>query len=79
MPEFSQETLEQAKDQAIQWLKDWDKASSENCSLSLKGLYPSVAFGLSCALAEMKGELSKREAIKLHHYVMAILMSFMMH
>lgn len=59
LPEFSQETLEQAKEQTIQWLKDWDKARAENRKLSLQGLYPSVAFGLSCALAEMKGELGK--------------------
>ncbi|QEH12334.1 o-succinylbenzoate synthase [Histophilus somni] len=59
LPEFSQETLEQAKDQAIQWLKKWVQARSANQSLSLKGLYPSVAFGLSCALAEMKGELEQ--------------------
>ncbi|SUV40370.1 o-succinylbenzoate synthase [Avibacterium paragallinarum] len=57
LPEFSQETLEQAEAQAKQWLKDWDVARSQNQKLSLEGLYPSVAFGLSCALAEMKGEL----------------------
>ncbi|URL02293.1 o-succinylbenzoate synthase [Avibacterium sp. 20-126] len=57
LPEFSQETLAQAEAQAIQWLKDWDKARSQNQKLSLEGLFPSVAFGLSCALAEMKGEL----------------------
>lgn len=57
LPEFSQETLEQAQEQTIQWLKDWDMARSQNQKLSLNGLYPSVAFGLSCALAEMKNEL----------------------
>lgn len=57
LPEFSQETLEQAQEQAIQWLQDWDKARSENQKLSLDDLYPSVAFGLSCALAELKGAL----------------------
>ncbi|MDY3123890.1 MAG: o-succinylbenzoate synthase [[Actinobacillus] rossii] len=57
LPEFSQETLEQAQEQAIQWLQDWDKALSENQKLSLDGLYPSVAFGLSCALAELKDTL----------------------
>ena len=57
LPEFSQETLEQAQEQAIQWLQDWDKARSENQKLSLDGLYPSVAFGLSCALAELKDTL----------------------
>ena len=57
LPEFSEETLDQAQEQAIQWLQDWDKARSENQKLSFDGLYPSVAFGLSCALAELKGAL----------------------
>ncbi|AAU38398.1 o-succinylbenzoate synthase [Basfia succiniciproducens] len=57
LPEYSRETLEQAQEQAIQWLKDWDAARSRNEKLSFDGLYPSVAFGLSCALAEMKGSL----------------------
>ncbi|QIM69021.1 o-succinylbenzoate synthase [Basfia succiniciproducens] len=57
LPEYSWETLEQAQEQAIQWLKDWDAARSRNEKLSFDGLYPSVAFGLSCALAEMKGSL----------------------
>ena len=60
LPEFSQETLEQAQTQAMQWLQDWDKARSENRKLSFDGLYPSVAFGLSCALAEMKGALQAK-------------------
>ncbi|ABR74022.1 o-succinylbenzoate synthase [Actinobacillus succinogenes] len=57
LPEYSAETLEQAQEQAIQWLKDWDAARSRNEKLAFDGLYPSVAFGLSCALAEMKGTL----------------------
>jgi len=57
LPEFSQETLEQAQAQAIDWLKRWDIARSQNEKLPLEGLYPSVAFGLSCALAEMQGKL----------------------
>lgn len=57
LPEFSQETLEQAKEQTVQWLKKWVQARSANQKFSLQGLYPSVAFGLSCALAEMEGEL----------------------
>lgn len=60
LPEFSLETLQQAEEQAIAWLKRWDIARSQNDKLSLDGLYPSVAFGLSCALAEMKGELSEQ-------------------
>lgn len=57
LPEFSHETLEQAQAQTIDWLKRWDTARSRNEKLTLEGLYPSVAFGLSCALAEMKGQL----------------------
>ena len=57
LPEYSRETLEQAQQQATQWLKDWDAARSRNEKLAFDGLYPSVAFGLSCALAEMKGAL----------------------
>ncbi|QLB13635.1 O-succinylbenzoate synthase [Bisgaardia hudsonensis] len=59
LPEFSEETLEQAKEQVIDWLSRWDKARQCNQKLSLDGLYPSVAFGLSCALAELKGKLNE--------------------
>lgn len=60
LPEFSQETLEQAESQAIEWLKNWDMARANNQKLSLEGLYPSVAFGLSCALAELKNQLNEQ-------------------
>lgn len=59
LPEFSEETLEQAQQQTALWLKNWDQARSQNQKLTLDGLYPSVAFGLSCALAEMKGTLGE--------------------
>ncbi|MGR3806327.1 O-succinylbenzoate synthase [Pasteurella testudinis DSM 23072] len=59
LPEFSQETLVQAQEQTALWLRQWDEARSRNEKLALDGLYPSVAFGLSCALAEMKGELGE--------------------
>ncbi|TNH04757.1 o-succinylbenzoate synthase [Testudinibacter sp. TR-2022] len=59
LPEFSVETLEQAQVQTALWLRQWDEARSCNQKLVLDGLYPSVAFGLSCALAEMKGELGE--------------------
>ena len=49
LPGFSQESLKEAQSAAIQWaLKPhslWDK------------LPPSVAFGISCAFAELHGEL----------------------
>lgn len=60
LPEFSQENLEQACNQTIDWLKRWDNAHSQNQKLSLAGLYPSVAFGLSCAFAELKDELGEQ-------------------
>ncbi|OBX05364.1 O-succinylbenzoate synthase [Gallibacterium genomosp. 3] len=58
LPEFSQETLDQAQQQALEWLNAWDQARSRNEKLSLENCYPSVAFGLSCALAEMKNKLT---------------------
>lgn len=58
LPGFSEETLEMAEAQATKWLADWDIARSRNEKLSLEGLYPSVAFGLSCALAELKDMLN---------------------
>lgn len=58
LPGFSEESLEMAENQAIQWLADWDAARNRDEKVSLDGLYPSVAFGLSCALAELKGKLN---------------------
>lgn len=60
LPEFSHETLEQAKQQAIDWLKNWDNARRNNQKLSFDGLFPSVAFGLSCALAELSNKLQQQ-------------------
>ena len=59
LPEFSHETLEQAKQQALDWLQNWDITRSQNKRLSMAGLYPSVAFGISCAFAEMTGQLNQ--------------------
>lgn len=64
LPEFSQETIEQAQQQTIEWLKAWDQARSRNEKLSLEECYPSVAFGLSCALAEMQGQLTEQGNFK---------------
>lgn len=52
LPEFSHETLEQAQEAALTDLQQWlaGHPLSENA-------LPSVAFGLSCALAELSGEL----------------------
>ncbi|WP_445375079.1 o-succinylbenzoate synthase [Photorhabdus tasmaniensis] len=52
LPEFSKETVEQAGEAAVEWLKPWclDAEPGES-------KLPSVAFGISCALAELQGEL----------------------
>ncbi|MDG6895895.1 o-succinylbenzoate synthase [Volucribacter amazonae] len=57
LPEFSQESLEQAKQQTIAWLTQWHQDCEDK--LALTGLYPSVQFGLSCALAELTQQLGK--------------------
>ncbi|WP_318476235.1 o-succinylbenzoate synthase [Photobacterium leiognathi] len=53
LPEFSHETLEQAQAQAEQLLALWQQEQA----LDLETAFPSVAFGISCALAELDGEL----------------------
>lgn len=52
LPFFSKETLLQAKQQVMEILKrdDWEQ------NLRFDDLYPSVAFGLSCALEELNSE-----------------------
>lgn len=52
LPEFSRETLEQAQEAAQSWLTAW--CAGENPVYSE---LPSVAFGISCALAELEGTL----------------------
>ncbi|WP_427838699.1 o-succinylbenzoate synthase [Actinobacillus pleuropneumoniae] len=49
LPGFSQETLADAEMQAKMWLA--------NQTDDLEELFPSVAFGISCALAELRNEL----------------------
>ncbi|EPZ00910.1 o-succinylbenzoate synthase [Mannheimia haemolytica] len=56
LPSFSQESLEQAENQAVNWLKAWQKGEPE----TLEQLFPSVAFGISCALAELNNELGEQ-------------------
>lgn len=58
LPEFSQETLETAEKQTALWLKQWQENGLPE--QSLETCYPSVAFGLSCALAELNNELGKQ-------------------
>lgn len=52
LPEFSCETLEQAQEAAQSWLTAW--CAGEN---PVHSELPSVAFGISCALAELEGTL----------------------
>ncbi|CNI60348.1 O-succinylbenzoate synthase [Yersinia rohdei] len=52
LPEFSQETLAQAEAAALSWLQCWVKGENP-----LLNPLPSVAFGLSCAQAELDNSL----------------------
>ncbi len=52
LPGFSHETLDDAQLAAQEWLAAWQSG----CDTQLPAM-PSVAFGLSCALAEISGEL----------------------
>lgn len=56
LPTFSAETLEMAEQQ----LKRWCQSPTQN----MEDLYPSVAFGLSCALAELEGNLDEEGAFE---------------
>ncbi|QIW15523.1 o-succinylbenzoate synthase [Pasteurellaceae bacterium RH1A] len=51
---FSQESLEEATEQAIDWCRAWQTGQAEG---DLDRLVPSVAFGISCALAELDQSL----------------------
>lgn len=57
LPGFSRETLDEAQAQAIEWLTAWQTASCEAPRVPLDGCYPSVAFGISAAMDDMKGYL----------------------
>ncbi|PHM75083.1 o-succinylbenzoate synthase [Xenorhabdus kozodoii] len=57
LPEFSHETLEQAKDSAVAWLQQWCMSQGGMNRQPEESELPSVAFGISCALAELQGEL----------------------
>ncbi|CAI1843390.1 o-succinylbenzoate synthase [Serratia liquefaciens] len=52
LPEFSQETLAQAEQAALRWVQDW-----QGGTLPSDSPLPSVAFGTSCALAELEQRL----------------------
>ncbi|KEA50020.1 O-succinylbenzoate synthase [Mangrovibacter sp. MFB070] len=52
LPGLSTESLEEAQSAALHWLSGWRAGQSPELPAQ-----PSVAFGLSCALAELSGEL----------------------
>uniref|UniRef100_UPI0036DA81F4 o-succinylbenzoate synthase n=1 Tax=Photorhabdus sp. RM322S TaxID=3342825 RepID=UPI0036DA81F4 len=52
LPEFSKETVELAREATVEWLKQWCLGAEPG-----ESELPSVAFGISCALAELQGEL----------------------
>lgn len=56
LPTFSRETLAQAERQCRAQLAGWLKGDHINA----EACFPSVAFGLSCALAELYGELGEQ-------------------
>ncbi|EMI5491202.1 o-succinylbenzoate synthase [Providencia stuartii] len=55
LPEFSRETLAEATEEAKQKLTEWVSGQP-----LIDSLLPSVAFGCSCALAELSGELPEQ-------------------
>lgn len=54
LPEFSSEDLPQAEQQLKQWRANWLNGQDDDLD---RQYAPSVAFGISCALAELQGEL----------------------
>lgn len=54
LPTFSRETLAEVEAAAKSWLTKWQQGKTE----SVENLPPSVAFGLSMALAELQGEVN---------------------
>lgn len=55
LPEFSQETLAQAEQAVLSWLQSWQSGE-----LPPESPLPSVAFGTSCALAELEHQLPQQ-------------------
>lgn len=55
LPEFSVETLEQAQQAVLAWGQAWVAGQSPASTQ-----WPSVAFGTSCALAELSGQLPQQ-------------------
>ncbi|VEJ55976.1 o-succinylbenzoate synthase [Pragia fontium] len=55
LPEFSEETLDEAEASTLGWLHSW-----VNGEQAFESALPSVAFGLSCAMAELNGFLPQK-------------------
>ncbi|MBK5145308.1 o-succinylbenzoate synthase [Budviciaceae bacterium BWR-B9] len=55
LPEFSEETLEEAEAATLGWLHSW-----VNGEQAFESALPSVAFGLSCAMGELSGFLPQK-------------------
>ncbi|AGH38139.1 O-succinylbenzoate synthase [Bibersteinia trehalosi USDA-ARS-USMARC-188] len=56
---FSQESLAQAENQALAWLTCWQNGGTQ----TLEALFPSVAFGLSMALYELRHGLCEAKSV----------------
>lgn len=67
LPGFSQETWEDAQSVLLAWVNNW---LAGDCELPQM---PSVAFGVSCALAELADTLPQAVITVRHRCVMAIL------
>ncbi|HCM63098.1 MAG TPA: o-succinylbenzoate synthase [Morganella sp. (in: Bacteria)] len=59
LPEFSHESLDEALSAAQAWISDWCSGSDP-----VESTLPSVAFGVSCALAELEGTLPETLSIR---------------
>lgn len=55
LPGFSHETLDEAQSALQQWASEWVRGANPPCPA-----LPSVAFGISCALAELDGTLPQQ-------------------
>ena len=53
LPGFSQETREEAQAELLQWAQRWQQYGETDVPV-----LPSVAFGTSCALAELNGDVT---------------------
>ena len=59
LPGFGEEPSKQAQEQTIEWLTNWCHANMKHQRVPLDRCYPSVAFGISTAMDEMKRYLNE--------------------